>query len=312
MLNWLPRWIAPRCEHKSGQTRKSTRIRSRKIRVECLEDRAVPAATLSINDVSATEGNTGHKDFVFTVTLTEPSAQTVTVEYATAEGTAQDNSDFQRMPNGNQSNPVLTFLPGEISKTLAVRVKGDLNPEPDEFFFVNLSNPSNATIADGQGVGTILNDDSAPVANSDAYAVNEDNTLTVGGAGLLANDTDAQNDPLTAVLASGPNHGSLTLNANGSFTYTPAANFNGSDSFTYNANDGTFDSTAATVTITVGAVNDAPSFTKGSDTAVVEDSGAQTISAWATGMSAGPADEAGQTIEFIVTTNNSALFAVAP
>src|SRR5262245_13415604 len=168
MLNWLPRWIAPRCARTNGQTRKSSRIHSRKIRVECLEDRAVPAATLSINDVTMTEGNSGQKDFVFTVTLSEQSAQTVTVQYSTAEGTALDNSDFQRIPKGNQALPTLTFLPGDISKTLAVRVKGDTNPEPDEYFFVNLSNATNATIADGQGVGTILNDDSAPVANSDA------------------------------------------------------------------------------------------------------------------------------------------------
>ena len=59
---------------------------------------------------------------------------------------------------------------------------------------------------------------------------------------MLANDTDADGDPLTAVLVTGPSHGTLTLNANGSFTYTPAANYNGTDTFTYRANDGTADS----------------------------------------------------------------------
>jgi VCBS repeat-containing protein len=63
---------------------------------------------------------------------------------------------------------------------------------------------------------------------------------------------------LTAVLVSGPAHGTVTLNANGAFTYTPAANFNGTDSFTYKANDGTADSNFATVTLTVNSINDIP------------------------------------------------------
>ena len=63
--------------------------------------------------------------------------------------------------------------------------------------------------------------------------------------GVLANDTDADGDPLTAVVVTGPAHGTLTLNANGSFTYTPAANYNGADRFTYRANDGTANSNNA-------------------------------------------------------------------
>ena len=76
--------------------------------------------------------------------------------------------------------------------------------------------------------------------------------------GVLANDTDAQVDPLTAVLVSDVTHGSLTLNPDGVFTYTPAANFHGTDTFTYRANDGFQDSAVTTVTITVDSVNDAP------------------------------------------------------
>jgi VCBS repeat-containing protein len=312
MSNWLPRWLAPRRAPKAGAVRKSSPTRSRKIRVEPLEDRSVPAALLSINDVNLAEGNNGQSDFTFTVTLSEASAQTVTVEYSTAEGTAQNNSDFQRIPNGNQANPTLTFLPGETTKTLNVRVKGDSTEEQDETFFVNLSNAVNATIQDGQGVGTIVNDDSAPVANPDAYAVNEDTALTVNGSGVIANDTDSQNDPLTATVVSGPSHGTLSLNANGSFTYTPAADYNGTDSFTYKVNDGFLDSAVATVTITIDPVNDAPTFTAGADSTVAEDTDAQTVAGWATGISSGPADEAGQALQFIVTTDNPNLFAVAP
>jgi len=98
----------------------------------------------------------------------------------------------------------------------------------------------------------------APTAANDAFSVTEDGTLTVAAPGLLGNDADIDGDTLSAVLVSGPAHGTLTLNADGSFTYTPNANYNGADSFTYKANDGSADSNAAVVALTVTAVNDAP------------------------------------------------------
>ena len=155
----------------------------------------------------------------------------------------------------------------------------------------------------------------APVAVADGpYSVNEDATTTVPAPGVLANDTDA--DPgttLTAVLVSGPTHAaSFTLNADGSFSYAPAANYNGADSFTYKANDGTADSNTVTASITVNAVNDAPSFTKGADQTVLEDAGAQTVTSWATSISAGPPDESGQTLAFTVTNGNNPLFSAQP
>src|SRR5262249_57949445 len=76
--------------------------------------------------------------------------------------------------------------------------------------------------------------------------------------GVLANDTDVDGDKLTAVLDKGPGHGELTLNADGSFTYTPDANYNGADSFTYKANDGSLDNDPVTVNLTINPVNDPP------------------------------------------------------
>ena len=92
------------------------------------------------------------------------------------------------------------------------------------------------------------------------YTVAEDNTLNVSAAeGVLINDYDQEGDPLTAVLVSGPsNAASFTLYNDGSFDYTPVTNFNGTDTFTYMAHDGTSNSNVATVTITVTAENDAP------------------------------------------------------
>lgn len=91
----------------------------------------------------------------------------------------------------------------------------------------------------------------APVAADDAYSVGEGDVLTIDAPGVLANDTDADEDALTATGATQPEHGSVTLAANGSFTYTPDAGFSGTDTFTYKASDGTAESAPATVTITV-------------------------------------------------------------
>jgi VCBS repeat-containing protein len=98
----------------------------------------------------------------------------------------------------------------------------------------------------------------APVAANDSYSTNEDTPLNIATPGVLANDTDADGNPITAALVTGPTKGTLTLNANGSFLYTPNPNVNGSDSFTYRANDGSLNSNNATVTITINAVNDPP------------------------------------------------------
>ena len=116
----------------------------------------------------------------------------------------------------------------------------------------------------------------APTAVADAYSTAEDTTLTVGAPGILGNDSDPDGNQLRAVLGSGPSHGTLTLTADGSFTYRPAANFNGIDSFTYRASDGTLTSNLATVAITVRAVNDAPTaaddaYSTGEDTALTVD-----------------------------------------
>ena len=106
-----------------------------------------------INNVAKSEGWLSPNLYTFNIFLSAPSPQTVTVPYATASGSAFSGSDF-----AGQSG-TLTFLPGETLKTVSVPVTGDLFVEGTEEFFVNLGAPSNATITDGQGVGTIFNDD---------------------------------------------------------------------------------------------------------------------------------------------------------
>jgi Ca2+-binding RTX toxin-like protein len=100
------------------------------------------------------EGNAGRTVFAFTVSLSTASSQTITVSRQTADGTATAPGDYAAL-----APATITFSPGQTTKTTTVKVKGEVAIEPNETFFVNLSSPTGATIADGQGKGTILNDD---------------------------------------------------------------------------------------------------------------------------------------------------------
>ncbi len=113
-----------------------------------------PTPSLSINDVAVIEGHSGTTSATFTVSLSQSSSQTVTVSYATAGGSATPGVDY------TSASGTVTFDPGQTSKPVPVQVIGDTEIESKEAFFVNLSNPANATILDGQGLGTILDDDS--------------------------------------------------------------------------------------------------------------------------------------------------------
>ena len=122
---------------------------------------AVPMPTISITDVSQAEGNTGTTSFTFAINLSSPANVPVTVQYATADASATAGSDYAALPL-----TTLTFAPGQTSQPVTVTVNGDTTFEPNETFFVNLSNASGANIADGQGLGTIVNDDPAPLTIS--------------------------------------------------------------------------------------------------------------------------------------------------
>jgi uncharacterized repeat protein (TIGR01451 family) len=111
---------------------------------------------LTIDDPIVTEGNVGSTNAVFTVRLSYPSSQTVTVGYASGNQTAVAGSDYTAVSG------TLTFAPGVTNQTVAVSVLGDTVVENNETFWVNLFNPTNALLADAQGVGTIINDDGIP------------------------------------------------------------------------------------------------------------------------------------------------------
>ena len=109
--------------------------------------------TIAITDASVVEGNKGSMTATFTVSLSVSSTSTVTVAFATANGTALAGSDY------TAASGTLTFAPGQTTMTISLVVTGDRVDEPDETFMVNLSGPTNGTISDGVGVGTIVDND---------------------------------------------------------------------------------------------------------------------------------------------------------
>ena len=112
------------------------------------------SSSISIADASMLERNNGSRSLVFTLTLSAASGKSITVQYATANGTATVLGLDYAAASGT-----VTFSPGVTSRTISVTVFGDRLVEPNQTFFVNLSNPVNATLTNTQAIGTILNDD---------------------------------------------------------------------------------------------------------------------------------------------------------
>lgn len=217
--------------------------------------------------------------------------------------------------DGNTLTAVLVSGPAHGSLTLNANGTFTYLPASNfngnDSFVYRAVDPSGAMSAPTAVTITVNAVNDRPTAGNDGAVVGEDGNLS--GASVLANDADVEAGALTAVLVSGPAHGALTLNANGTYTYVPAANFNGTDGFTYRAVDGGgAASDPATVSVTVTSINDAPTFALAGDIVVAEDAGPQTVTGFATGVGAGAANEAGQVLTFTLTTDNDALFAVPP
>jgi hypothetical protein len=163
--------------------------------------------------VSVTEGNSGTTNAVFTVSLSAASTQQVTVNYATADGTATTgNSDY------TAKSGTLTFAPNTTSQPISVAVNGDTTVEPNEAFVVNLTSPTGATILDGQGTATIANDDGAPPPTTEAVVWTtlvgvsaNGNTLTKtavdgwGNAGAVSTKALTSGDGYVEITVSGIN-----------------------------------------------------------------------------------------------------------
>src|SRR2546421_2156212 len=230
-----------------------------------------PAANFNGSDSFSYKASDGvAQSNVATVTLTITAVNDAPVSIDDAYSTNEDRPLTVAAPgvlgndtdvDGDPLRALLVIGPGHGQLTLNADGGFTYTPAPnfnggDSFTYKTGDGVAQSNVATVTLTITAVND--APVAVNDAYTTNEDTPLTVVAPGVLGNDTDVDGDALTAALVGGPSHGALTLNADGGFTYTPTANFNGSDTFTHKASDGQSDSNVATVALTITAVNDAP------------------------------------------------------
>jgi Bacterial Ig domain len=145
-----------------------------------------------------------------------------------------------------------------------------------------------------------------PTCSDDSASVDEDGSTR----GQLA---CTEVDPVTYSLDSEPSHGTAAVDPDGSYAYEPAADFNGSDTFTFIGTDEDGPSAPATISVAVRSVNDPPKFVKGPNQTVAEDTGVHAVSAWASGIDRGAPDELSQEVDFVIDSDNApALFTVAP
>ncbi len=243
--------------------------------------------SLSIENTTVTEGNTGTQSANFTVRLSAPINTTVTAQFTTTDGTAQAGKDYE------SSTGILTFAPGEVEKKIAVAVKGDTISEPTETFTVNLTGVTNAILIQGEGIGTILDNDNSlnpPVNNPPVTDADKTITLPEDSQPIPLNinpPTDIDGDTLTVSVTQLPDNtkGKITLgngtvinvgdeisiNSLTSLLYRPLADVNGNGgNFVYTVSDGKGGNDSQTISfiinpskLIVSAVpsNNAPEFT---------------------------------------------------
>jgi uncharacterized repeat protein (TIGR01451 family) len=179
------------------------------------DDGALPQ--VFVNDVTLNEGDTGTTSFEFTVLLTRTNAEPVTVDFTTADDTAVAPGDYAPVSG------TLTFAPGDTSETITVDVAGETLIEPDERFFLNLSNPDGATIGDSQAAGTIVNDDHPPVATIDDVSREEGDSGTTDFTFTVtlskASDTEVTVD--FATITNGAETPEDFASTSGTLTFAP-------------------------------------------------------------------------------------------
>ena len=213
--------------------------------------------------ISDGQGGTATASVVVTITSVNDAPVAVDDSFSTTEDTAVGGNVVANDTDPDEDALSAARGTGPANGTLVLGADGSFTYTPNADF--TGTDSFTYTVSDGNGgsdtgtvVLTIDDVNDAPIARGDAYGIDEDTTLTVGLPGVLGNDTDTERSALTAVLVTDVSNGTLTLNANGTFTYTPSANYHGVETFTYKANDGTQDSEPATVSIRVNPVNDPP------------------------------------------------------
>ncbi|MFH1120176.1 MAG: Calx-beta domain-containing protein, partial [Bacteroidota bacterium] len=230
------------------------------------------SAILAISDISLAEGDSGTTGFTFTLTLSAASDDVVTIDYATADGTATEaDADYTGVSG------TITFAAGETSKTVTVLVNGDAKTETNETFTIGLTdlvtNGNTITLGTASATATITNDDNTPSIVDIVKSGPEDNDILFADTDFTAAFTDADADVLNSIeVVSLPANGTLYLSGIAvtsgqviviaqldNLTFTPSGNWYGTTTFDYNATDGAnWAADDARVIITITSENDAP------------------------------------------------------
>jgi large repetitive protein len=205
------------------------------------------APSITVSNGSATEGNTSSTTANFTVTLSAASGQTVSVNLATANGTATDGADY------TGGSGALTFTPGQTSITIPVTILPDVLDEADETLFINASSPVNATIADNQGIITIVDNDPTP-------------TLSINSVSVTEPDSGSTNLVFTVTLSAAAGR-TVTVNYG-------TANGSASQPSDYSARSGTLTFNAGVTTLTIVVPVNGDTTREGNETFTVNLSGA--------------------------------------
>ena len=274
-------------------------------------DNDVPGVTLTAVDTDLDEDVDGDS-VTYSVVLDAQPNGGVNIEYGVTDGQTSTSADL------SATTGLLEFLPGtwDIPQLITIWVIDDTNGEADPHGGV-VSHTVDSILQDWDGMtisinGQSTNDLALSIADNDAQSVSDD-AASVDEDGSVAIDVLANDGPGLTVDTfdtTSAEGGTVASGPGNSLTYTPPADFNGTDTFTYTATNGA-PTGSATVTVTVNAVNDEPSFDGPDVTAPY--GGSPYFAPWATNMSTGPADEAGQNLAFeLVDVSNPGFFSVAP
>ncbi|MGI9606794.1 MAG: cadherin-like domain-containing protein, partial [Acidimicrobiales bacterium] len=283
--------------------------------------------TYTITDPGALVSNTATVTLDVTAVNAAPTAvDDAGVGFTTAEDTLFTTGDV----TANDSDPedgaidpttaAIVTLPA--NGTLVNNGDGTFDYDPDPDFngtdtFTYQVNDSGLLLSNAATVTlTVSADNDPPTATDDGglgFTTLEGAIFTTADVTLNDTDIDDPIDPTTTAIVAPTTDGTLVNNGDGTFDYDPDPDFNGTDSFTYTVTDpGALVSNTATVTITITAVNDAPSFVAGGDVDISSGAGLTTVVGWATAISAGPPDEVGQVLSFDVTNDDNTLFTTQP
>ncbi len=274
---------------------------------------AVSLTVLAVNDPpSFALASTG-------LTLTEDSGAQTIPNWATSisVGPANETGQTVTFTLANTDNSLFSVQPaidssGTLIFTPAPNANGSVIVTAQLQDSGGAANGGDDTSAAQTFTITITPVNDPPTAANDALSVLEDAGLQT--LDVMANDSDAPDftgETLTIVAVTQGTNGGVVLVPTTTVQYVPNINYYGGDSFTYTLSDGVFTATAS-VSLTVLPVNDQPSFVLSSTLTLAEDAGAQTVPGWASSISAGPANEAGQVLTFTLTNTNNGLFAVQP